>query len=438
MDVYNMNSKFVRVSENKILVHMFLPDRLLSKYEICSSDKYVYSVAVLQYGSKQVTKFRRVWGKFLHNDGTERLPPCGWGLCISGYAVIDAGPRFFDVMYLKITNLADKCLTLLKFSMMNILPVYLDQTKDVPESAVRPPVFEQLKNTVMSCRTAKTPTTFILSLLTPDDTFQHKYHPALETPGIVRGIRETRGATHNEKSQRLDKSLANRSKLIPVSKNGTWHKRVHVISGHSYYIWLPDQLELEPNLQNVLLQCLTTDSTTLYDDPLELLSMESDFLYRIQNEFARCLEHECRINDYSISQKIPTYISMEASNHLEVIFLEALVNLKSSKKQHPAWLMATYFGSMVKGLWMDILTASPTGESLKTNGYYLGEYKHELTYYDILKVLEYKNIIYNDMTLLLVSWKLSAWLILPGGFVIKGTYNLSLDDIIFVQHHYGK
>nr|AXP99097.1 unknown protein [synthetic construct] len=400
MDVFRINKKSVPLQQDELLVDLFLPEHLLAIYGILPNRNFVYTSSVCDYQSGHVLPYRRVWGKFM-KAGESGGPVGSQGLCVSIIVRVHQNLSCLDMALLKVSNWDEGFFRIIKFSLLNLLRMFYI-TSVPPVTRLKKTAFEELCNQVSSDKPpAHAAASFLLSLLPNTVCETTKTHCALENPGYIRGSNpptcQTQPATEtlpckNRRTERQPRT------------EYSWKLLHHVENGAPYYVEDTHNPIEAQHIHQKLLTVMTGDPPA--KAPTDIFLMDTDFLHAVQNRFIDSIDLPgVKDGGLNIFQKFSIFITYdETTKHLYEIFLDSLITLRSKSSKYPAWLMAYYHGPSFQGVWLDIVNATATGEVFKGDSIYL------------------------DLT---------AWLLLPGGFVIKGTYILGIQEKAFVGRYYG-
>ncbi|ACY41104.1 DNA packaging tegument protein UL17 [Wood mouse herpesvirus] len=433
MDVFRINKKSVLLRHDELLIDLFLPEHFLAIYGITPNRNFVYTSSVCDYQSGHVIPYRRVWGKFI-KAGEPDAPVGSPGLCVSIIVRVNQNISCLDMALLKVSKWEDGFFRIIKFSLLNLLRMFYT-TPTPPISSVKKSAFEELCNQVTI---DKPPThaaaSFLLSLLPPTVCEATKTHCALENPGYVRG---SKPAISHPLPDTATMPCNNKRKDRHPRTEYRWKLLHNIETGAPYYVEDTPDPTVAPQINQKLMTVMIEEPHA--KAPTEIFLMDSDFLHTVQNNFLDSIALPGDKNPgLKIFQNFPIFItSDETTQHLYEIFLDSLITLRSRSSKYPAWLMASYHGPSYQGVWLDIVNATATGEVFKGDSIYLGKCHEGLSPTSIDKLLKERGIFYNNLVLLLVHSDLTAWLLLPGGFAIKGTYILDSQAKAFIGRYYG-
>ncbi|AAT00032.1 JM55 [macacine gammaherpesvirus 11] len=457
MDAHGLNRRSV-AGQCDGLFHVILPRGFILANNITCGGRQRFFAHTRFAASERTSKTLYVWGRVFQNTdpGSGDGPSGPWsGLAIS-LPLFTTNGKFhpFDVVILRAETPGSGSSWTVKFLYMSLIAAYRnamrglkDKVSQSTDAAVDGEVhpLTVLKEALVSPDTATRPVsacnplqmlTGLLQSRVRDDYVTH--HRALERPGNVRG--QVSAPTRTE----MPNGSPSRVRLgfrPPKQANypKTWAQARHVFSSRTYYVCVYDNEELDTKWQRQDPRPLSLD----WSDPVAYLLEGDLFLGAKQNAFVDSLEKTCRCQNYTIKQFFPVSINRD-NDTVDLIkehFIEACLVIRNQASERSAWVKAALFRNDSNTYWKDVLglwehgphklgTAikRPTSEPCNADI----DWSWLLCDADITRSINGQSTV-----CLVVSPALIAWLVLPGGFVIKGRYDLSSEDLMFVASRYG-
>lgn len=270
---------------------------------------------------------------------------------------------------------------------------------------------------------------------------QSKHHPALENPGLVRS---GSGPPNHESSFHMTKKKA---KII-VDIN-SWTPEVvsrvnSLLYGVSFWIFLYSGWCWSSEFTD-LFHTLPT-STLEQLKPLAGFEARGKFLLRKQVEFVGTLLETIEKMSGVVNQTLPYYLTGDISL-LSSIMIVACQTLILQETESQAWIRAGLSRSYGEsGIWCEINDLTPTprfgcgrdllfikrDESPAATGS-----EPDWSVVTEHSVIQQAIGVQDLFCVAVDEATLSAALILPGGFLIKGHYSLSGEDVLFLRRNYG-
>ncbi|ADW24373.1 viral DNA cleavage/packaging protein [Cricetid gammaherpesvirus 2] len=437
MDAYAINARFFPINGNQILIHLLLPDMFLSYYDIDSNGDYMFSVAIYSAIDQTLTKYVPTAASFFTNNGEKELPYCAWGLCTSVPVMVDTSPRYLDVVHFKVYDKKKHNLKIIKLSVFNAIFPLICHPRPTESSKHVGDRFGELCASLTQTQAPSnaSPADFIMSLIEKTRDTQHKHHTALEEPGLVR--------VKPENSNQLMPSHEAKITIKKATslKRGTFIRREHVMSANCYHVFVPDtsNKKYEP-LLSMFQESLSSPNIPQVDVSLSFVG-EALFFKKITDRFLTSLQDEIQRNPQSICQEFPIHISMGATlDCVKYIAYRTLMLLGCFTEQCPAWFLAHRLKKTTpRGAWADVLDMSFCGLNRGECGVFLGETSTvPVTRVELFCILTKRGWFQTPLSCVVVFTDLSAWVVLPGGFAIKGRYLLEEEDIQYICTHYGQ
>ncbi|AIU39557.1 DNA packaging tegument protein UL17 [Equid gammaherpesvirus 5] len=286
-----------------------------------------------------------------------------------------------------------------------------------------------------------------------------RHHRALEDPGSVRGVSIQ---PENKRGEGGDAGRARQKKrkvrcglnLASLGKdNITFESSHHLLSNTRFTLCHYPNLTSKRGAAGgggrgaweSVLDGLS-DRRLAEVNPLAALLLGSDFLERAQLGFVNGLVRACEAGGLRVFQKLPVCVEKERDVRgiLGDHFVEACHLLARQVNESSAWIRACVAGERGQaGLWADFLNLWESGtRALGVDLSYLfspGYPDDESVFWSALlgcdPVLD--AIKKGARAVLVVDARLTAWLLLPGGFAIKGRYELTLEDTRITVARYG-
>ncbi|UTM04261.1 DNA packaging tegument protein UL17 [Equid gammaherpesvirus 2] len=276
-----------------------------------------------------------------------------------------------------------------------------------------------------------------------------KHHRALEDPGAVRGVNiEPDRRDHGNLAGVGKRKVRCALNLIDLKRDDiTFTSSTHLLSGTRFTLChYPRPVAprggapWESTLDGL------SERQLRGVDPLAALILGFDFLERAQTSLVNSLARECENGGLKIFQRLP--VCVEKKHDIRGVlgdhFTEACHVLARQVGESCAWVRACVSGERGHvGLWADFLNLWEAGPStLGVDLSYLfspGPPDDESAFWARLlgsdRLLD--AIKTGARAVLVVDSQLAAWLLLPGGFAIKGRYSLSREDIKITVGRYG-
>lgn len=426
-----------------IIVHLILPESLLEahNFPINGSDPSAFAqTKFLRDG--RVSEFERVWARRVRNNGE-----FFGALALSVPLLLDAAKSVnpLNTLTLKIYDPDTATAAFIHFFYINLLKGHdqaLPPISGTEENGVSTHV-DPVSAILDTRPTAATPSafTYLADLLCDSHSRPQRHHTALEDPGQVRGVssQDTSGTPEVvEDGRKVPRLHLNSTLLAP--KPDRVEKCRHALSGAAYFVCYYQAL---PSRVDDRLSFVTDDSSTsgaAVSDPLAPLMSEAAARAAVQDALVDSLQEAAAGN--ALSQKLPVAIPKNAAllNDIKDHFLEACFRIRNSLDETCAWVKATVAaGQGQRGLWADFYKLWEPGTpklGVCLSAALLGGAncnKSEATLWTTLfqdpRIAEVA--FSSSSACLLVDHTLSAQLILPGGFVIKGYYTLSRNSVAY-------
>lgn len=188
-------------------------------------------------------------------------------------------------------------------------------------------------------------------------------------------------------------------------------------------------------------------------DPLLLLAAENEFFFNKVNSFVISLLEECKSTSFTLHQKLPISIKIETAHntleYFQAYFDEACFTLRSTFNENSGWIKAAVAKAAKQvGFWADVITLweksqSKWGVKLLLKAPPPSPPSH-INVKQLNCLLDTRQGSFfesccssNERALVVYSSSLDAWLILPGGFAIKGHFHYTPDELRYLVGRYG-
>lgn len=472
MDVHANNWRYIG-KKCDFLVHVIFPSRFLIQHLIHHDDMATFRVHT-RFNAGGVTKYQTVYGRFFSGD-VRGLNDVSSGLFLSLPLVLKDGTyNPYDVAVVRLKDGQGR-IRYLKFFYLTLvegltaLSTEGNEIENLKHDLAAPTAFDEapLQNlfqaasdnsrTVLNQPSLKTSVEMLCELLTPKRDAVSKHHQALEEPGDIRGLdgKITRSVNmRNVAAKPSNKPLLKfKVNFIPNKELQPKTVRVtNVFSRAFFFICYYGRNIYENNVQLKSVLDVVSAETLIHLDPISVPKSELEFLDVKQNSFVDTLEYECVKNNNRLSQMLPVFLEKDRStlhlltNH----FTEACLSLRRIVSENSAWVRAAASISAKKKndtVWIDFIALWETGEHnlgveispvLKSTSSHSQGINLKALWNELLHTNTLLSVVKGTATAcVIVDTSLTAWLLLPGGFAIKGYYLLSGEDAEFVIQRYG-
>nr|QRE02513.1 Tegument protein [Otarine gammaherpesvirus 4] len=307
-----------------------------------------------------------------------------------------------------------------------------------------------------------------------------KHHQALEKPGDVRGYdnscalpstSEVVVRSHTSPSTTaMPQCKVRLNRCCPVSfeRLESVVDARHAVSGETFYIChygnkcadgmhpYYDPGKLRSSIDDVSSQqlCLI--------NPLAAIARDYDFMFRKMDGLVDSIEAAFYAAGGRLSQCLPVALPRNNDDVLRSLrhhFVDACFMLRHYMSEGASWVRATAAADIGQiGYWLDVLPlwdmTTPTwGAKLheaserrqnRKVGTSTSTVKHlhnhccEPYWHDVLREPLVRSVVVTARTVgLMADECCNIWLILPGGFAIKGLLAISVEDKLFMRQRYG-
>lgn len=469
MDVHINNNRFCS-QKCDIIVHVFLPSIFLEDNQLPRNRNLIFSAQTRFFDNrKPPSAYIQVWGKF-HNDEISfrnlHTLKSGIGVSLPLFLEDDGTYQPYNILVLRAIYIGKPKVHYIYFYYLTLLEGLKRATQVLMETETTgtKPDTETEENTLVNVNPLNeilqavkedindniSPLGVLSNLLQyrPNNVFKH--HQALEDPGGIRGQSEmpenNQKVIQNEIQEGNVKVTLN--SLTSQKKDCVTYPVYHSFSQHKFYICvysglLNKPLEYTSAIDNMPRQEL------YWINPLSVVLSETTFLEKIQHAFVDSLEQACNHQNYIIHQKLPIIIenTNNTASFIHDHFLESCFTLRQHTSETSAWIKAALsLNGGGTNFWLDIFNLWESGDD--TLGVELFEDNPQQPYKYAASPEPSWSALFRNKTILtvirraatacvLVHRSLQAWLLLPGGFAIKGYYTLTEDDLNHIHTRYG-
>nr|WPM02704.1 ORF32 [Human gammaherpesvirus 8] len=454
MDAHAINERYVGPRCHR-LAHVVLPRTFLLHHAIPLEPEIIFSTYTRFSRSPGTSRRLVVCGKCVLPGEENQLASSPSGLALSlPLFSHDGNFHPFDISVLRISCPGSNLSVTVRFLYLSLVVAMgagrhnaRSPTVDgvsPPEGTVAHPLEElqRLARATPDPAPTRGPLQVLTGLLRAgSDGDRATHHMALEAPGTVRGESLDPPASQKGPARTRHRPPPVRLSFNPVNADvpATWRDATNVYSGAPYYVcvyergdrqeddWLPIPLSFpeEP-----------------VPPPPSLVFMDDLFINTKQCEFVDTLEAACRTQGYTLRQRVPVAIPRDAeiADAVKSHFLEACLVLRGLASEASAWIRAATSPPLGRhACWMDVLglwESRPHTLGLELRGVNCGGTDGDWS--EILKQPDVQKTVSGSLVAcVIVTPALEAWLVLPGGFAIKGRYRASKEDLVFIRGRYG-
>ncbi|UNP64583.1 putative UL17-like protein [Marmot herpesvirus 1] len=462
MDVHTQNWRMLR-HMNGIVVHLVLSRDVLAHYGVpWETTPLSYSFKTRYYNyNMPPAQFTRTRGEIISSIKYPEFPE--GSLAISGVVELEEGGDFnpYNVLVVRVyATHSGKCyfIPLLYINLFQNYPQDGRCNKPTcPDTTVSEQTpFQQLcqevqhkESSLMGSLQNKSSLEVLASLLETRPKSQSetitRHHMALETPGDVRCGLQIKQAMSAD-IYKNEKPGPKIQVLLPPDMKFTVTKIKCSLTSCMLWIgWTTenDSLELPP--VKSILETMSDEMLTRIE-PLRVLKDEQVFLCSKQEAFLSTLERNVSANNYTIRQMIPvTIYDMEDIDYIKDFFVETCYVMAQTASPLCAWVRAAMVSQEYQmnhncWYWTDDYPLWDTyppvlGENLE--GIELDDKMNNL-WLELVKDRALKQQVTGTLSVsVIVNSRLEGWLVLPGGFVIKGKYELTSEELSYLRLQYG-
>lgn len=269
-----------------------------------------------------------------------------------------------------------------------------------------------------------------------------KHHPALENPGAIRAAATASSASAEGKIQ--PRARVNRKFSLALHRNERLREVIeckHLLTQISFFMYLYEENVWSSRYMDIF-QFLPS-SEFMDISPVVVIESRERFLFRKQKEFVNSLLAGVYERRGEVTQRLP--ISLQGDvNYMSLLMVVACQRLIFQEHETYAWTRALLQSNRGQGLWLEVIdlwstAAETSGREVRFLGGAQSVPGADPDWIALIKDEVFRETVRRpDLCSVLVSQgSLDAWLILPGGFVIKGKYTVTEGETLFLRRHYG-
>ncbi|AAC58078.1 ORF32 [Alcelaphine gammaherpesvirus 1] len=473
MDVHTNNWRYFHHGCD-VMAHLVIPEDLIEGLYAEDRPKiFSCTLKVIDYQTNLVSEPVIVWARSIDHRHTVGTLTSGIALSIPLLLTNDTWHPF-NIILLRFAETANHNACYVRFFYQTIFSGLIKAGAPPVEEVNHPPVElppreDPLVNILQGRSGRQFPAT---EESTNDHTASQKLvigeaasaylnHRALERSPSLRGalageIFSSSGASNLSGSVPPANRQARRTALVNLVGTKDFTKDMlrllpltHCLSGKRFWLCM-----YNPEGYKNLVSCLNhlSEDELKKINPLSIIQQDTSFLTLKMNQFVDSLLEECRAANFRMQQVLGVAIRSDASNALEYVqeqFYEACFTLRCATNENSGWVKAAVATqSRKQGVWLDVISlwdqgVGSWGVSLKLPNPLPG--LHTLACIQQLSCqLEGKHkyllesvCAKDDQIAVLHSHTLNAWLLLPGGFAIKGKFTHSEKDLLHISSRYG-
>lgn len=456
MDVHSYNSRALK-NNCTVLVHVGIPSTLLQPLV----EKDISELGAGLYVECRTVRTDGTCSRVL-NVGNKISSDPSFTKNKSGYVVLTSVPLLFvddkgynglDVAILRFKSLQTRRECDVKIFYITLINVLKRTEEDGAEgdppdvlAAGPDPLEEMIKKNSGQVPRAKekddSPRAFLKGLLNEvcGAAAVGKHHPALENPGAIRAAATASSA--EGKSQ--PRARVNRKFSLALHRNGRLREVIeckHLLTQIPFFMYLYEENVWSSRYIDIF-QFLPS-SEFMDISPVVVIESRERFLFRKQKEFVNSLLAGVYERRGEVTQRLP--ISLQGDiNYMSLLMVVACQRLIFQEHETYAWTRALLQRNRGQGLWLEVIdlwstAAETSGREVRfLSGVQLVS-GADPDWIALIKDEVFRETVRRaDLCSVLVSpGSLDAWLILPGGFVIKGKYTVTEEETLFLRRHYG-
>ncbi|AAM22130.1 viral DNA cleavage/packaging protein [Suid gammaherpesvirus 3] len=452
MDVHINNWRYKRAYCD-LIIHTVIPEAIFSPYEWTSnSNVFQVKFQTVFYQTQAASRWVKMWARRLNDE--HRIGTLSKGVSTSFPIFLEDNIWHpFNILILKINN-PDGDSTFIKFFYLTIVSGYLhasrspDLSMEVQTQSHKEDVFHDILTATRETSFRYDPKSMLNNLLEINETCRPMYHQALENSVDLRG-RMIKVKERNKDHCKNANIVTNLPTLI-FSNVFTEESLVSITVLHCFTrnrIWICAYEKCKQTLVSYLDMLSENDLNTI--DPLLIVKAEADYFYRLVRSFIASVERECEHVGYNLTQNIPLFIekSSHVLNDISAHFYEACVTITSLYNENSGLIKAALARfSHQEGYWLDVIGLWECRRShwgirlnLKPEKTAAKDINIESI---ICRIMGHEDLVESLTTCagfvgLLYTSSLVSWLIIPGGFAIKGYFDLSDRDMQYLVDRYG-
>lgn len=443
MDIHIRNHRLFQLRRSS-LSHVIIPKKLLKIYGIDILDDHcqLWTHTRFYQNSMKPSTFEKIlWKKTEDGDLVTSIP------------VFLNNKIFhpFNMAMIKIVPSNNKPV-FIPFLYITLLFAYNENLKDIITSDtdaqkvhnnILIDIYQDMtQGKINSNSITATPISMLHQILkSKHDESTEKHHLALEAVGNIRGFKTKPQETtiNNSKTQPIHikiniNPLGNHNKIVAQ----------HIITSESYFICIYDiDFHKFSNVKSILDSMPCTELHKI--NPLKLIQDEIFFLQNAQESLIASLEENLKLNP--IHQRLPITIPTSPETHTVLIdhVIEALFTLRQWVSEQAAWIQAvstnfTGTGNQLQ-YWADIYPLWELGNpEFGLNLHMVSgiSWSNNTFWTKLLQMSRFENLLKRGRTVwLIVCTDFTAYVVLPGGFVIKGSYKVHEEDLEAIRCRYG-
>ncbi|AAX58067.1 ORF32 [Ovine gammaherpesvirus 2] len=475
MDVHSNNWRYLR-HRCHVMAHLVLPEDLFADLNMEGHPPVFRCVArTIDYDTDQVTEPLPVWARYLdHLHSVENLTR---GVALSIPLFLTNGMWHpFNVVLLQCSPYPEK-LYYIRIFYQTIFSGLLEagaysesaveELPQIPSSQPTKPVEDPLRSILRGPKRAQHNSRTInnndsVGIQAPEYAVNYSLnHCALENSPSLRGALEA--ATVGlpvlglKKPHRLPEGPLKHERPLSLRRAAvdfTAEDLVLQPLTHCFTkkkLWLCVYESSSENRPVSYLDSLSEEALRNIN-PLRVIQREAAFLAAKMGQFVDSLITECKKTGFTVNQQLPISIESGAANALDYIqeqFYEACFTIRGLTNETSGWIQAALAQAGGKpGLWADIVSLWERGAG--TWGLRLN---HKFSLPPTGALINIENLscqltgphadfleqacTRDGQVVVVYSSTAEAWLILPGGFAIKGHIHHSEEDLVKILGKYG-
>ncbi|AAO12334.1 viral DNA cleavage/packaging protein [Porcine lymphotropic herpesvirus 3] len=454
MDVHTNNWRYRR-PHCELIIPTVIPEAVFYPYEWGSlSEVFEVKFQTIFYQTQTASKWTKMWARRLSH--THSVGNLTQGIATSFPIFLENNIWHpFNILIMKLSRPCG-AIKFIRFFYLTIVNGYI-KASSLPETDSSRQEINQEQDIFSEILKDTQQTTYrhdaksILNLLlqsTKPMECRHLSHYALESTSDLRG--QMRKVEHHNKDRIPKTAYPQALPMIRFGNVFTNESLVSIPTLHCFTrnrIWICSYDKCDLGLVSYL--DMISEQQLKAIDPLLLVKAEADCFYRWVWSFVQSLEKECEDKRYGFAQNIPIFIE-NTSHTLGAVadhFYEACVTITGLYNENSGLIKAALSRmNHQEDYWLDVI----------------GVWEQRHSHWGIRLKLKCEKIEGKDISLdslicctegdeefveslssshscvgILYSSSLVSWLILPGGFAIKGYFDLSVRDMKYLVERYG-